>query len=180
MNINNGLPVEKIISLKGEVYNPNARNTRLESLDLERRAIANKISMKQESLNNLKKIANLLLGKGTKRTIVERTRVLEGIAPFTKIVLTYEVPDFVPKNPILEIQQADRLAVSPLSRVQFFKLIRKLKDDIKALNKEYSKLSKQYDELKNNPIALREDLQELKAKKLKEIAEIDKYLSENC
>ena len=60
--------------------------------------------------------------------------------------------------------------------VDFFKLIREVKDEIKRLDREYGRLSKLYNEVKESKEDRKNDLLELKELKLKEIALIEEEL----
>ena len=91
-------------------------------------------------------------------------------------MLEYSVPKFVPKDAILIVRDPNRLAWKPLSRVDFFKLIREVKDEIKRLDREYGRLSKLYNEVKESKEDRKNDLLELKELKLKEIALIEEEL----
>ena len=86
------------------------------------------------------------------------------------------MPKFVPKDAILIVRDPNRLTWKPLSRVDFFKLIREVKDEIKRLDREYGRLSKLYNEVKESKEDRKKDLLELKELKLKEIALIEEEL----
>ena len=74
------------------------------------------------------------------------------------------------------ICEPNKLAWKPLSRVDFFKLIREVKDEIKRLDREYGRLAKLYNEVKESKEDRKNDLLELKELKLKEIALIEEEL----
>ena len=165
--------------IKSETIDLSSQSFRLSCIQTQMDSVAMKISSKYSQLKYLKNYANQLLGKGVSKKIKDTIKVeVPGTKDHSKveIILEYTIPDFIPKDATLMCKQKDKLIWTPLSRVQFFNLIRGVKKDIKELDREYSKLSKSYNELKANPNARRDELEKLKQERLSEIAEIDREL----
>lgn len=162
----------------GQIYKPNSKENKLRAIQRDMDCTANKISKYYESLEYLRKLANTLLGKGVagKQKHVATVDVPKSENTRCEIILEYSVPKFVPKDAILIVRDPNRLAWKPLSRVDFFKLIREVKDEIKRLDREYGRLSKLYNEVKESKEDCKADLLELKELKLKEIALIEEEL----
>ena len=162
----------------GQIYKPNSKENKLRAIQRDMDCTANKISKYYESLEYLRKLANTLLGKGVagKQKHVATVDVPKSENTRCEIILEYSVPKFVPKDAILIVRDPNRLAWSPLSRVDFFKLIREVKDEIKRLDREYGRLAKLYNEVKESKEDRKADLLELKELKLKEIALIEEEL----
>lgn len=164
----------------GQIYRPNSKENKLRAIQRDMDCTADKISRYYGSLERLRSYANTLLGKGIAGKQKHRTTVdvpkSETENNRYEIILEYSVPKFVPKDAILIIREPNRLVWSPLSRVDFFKLIREVKDEIKRLDREYGRLSKLYNEVKESKEVRKKDLLELKELKLKEIALIEKEL----
>ena len=162
----------------GQIYKPNSKENKLRAIQRDMDCTANKISKYYGSLEYLRKLANILLGKGVaeKQKHVATVDVPKSENTRCKIILEYSVPKFVPKDAILIVRDPNRLAWSPLSRVDFFKLIREVKDEIKKLDREYGRLAKLYNEVKESKEDRKADLLELKELKLKEIALIEEEL----
>ena len=162
----------------GQIYKPNSKENKLRAIQRDMDCTANKISKYYGSLEYLRKLANILLGKGVagKQKHVATVDVPKSENTRCEIILEYSVPKFVPKDAILIVRDPNRLAWKPLSRVDFFKLIREVKDEIKRLDREYGRLSKLYNEVKESKEDRKADLLELKELKLKEIALIEEEL----
>lgn len=162
----------------GQIYRPNSKENKLRAIQRDMDCTANKISKYYGSLGYLRKLANILLGKGVaeKQKHVATVDVPKSENTRCEIILEYSVPKFVPKDAILIVRDPNRLAWGPLSRVDFFKLIREVKDEIKRLDREYGRLSKLYNEVKESKEDRKADLLELKELKLKEIALIEEEL----
>lgn len=162
----------------GQIYKPNSKENKLRAIQRDMDCTANKISKYYGSLEYLRKLANILLGKGVagKQKHVATVDVPKSENTRCEIILEYSVPKFVPKDAILIVRDPNRLAWSPLSRVDFFKLIREVKDEIKRLDREYGRLAKLYNEVKESKEDRKNDLLELKELKLKEIALIEEEL----
>lgn len=162
----------------GQIYKPNSKENKLRAIQRDMDCTANKISKYYGSLEYLRKLANILLGKGVaeKQKHVATVDVPKSENTRCEIILEYSVPKFVPKDAILIVRDPNRLAWKPLSRVDFFKLIREVKDEIKRLDREYGRLSKLYNEVKESKEDRKKDLLELKELKLKEIALIEEEL----
>ena len=162
----------------GQIYKPNSKENKLRAIQRDMDCTANKISKYYGSLEYLRKLANILLGKGVaeKQKHVATVDVPKSENTRCEIILEYSVPKFVPKDAILIVRDPNRLAWKPLSRVDFFKLIREVKDEIKRLDREYGRLSKLYNEVKESKEDRKNDLLELKELKLKEIALIEEEL----
>lgn len=162
----------------GQIYKPNSKENKLRAIQRDMDCTANKISKYYGSLEYLRKLANTLLGKGVagKQKHVATVDVPKSENTRCEIILEYSVPKFVPKDAILIVRDPNRLAWKPLSRVDFFKLIREVKDEIKRLDREYGRLSKLYNEVKESKEDRKKDLLELKELKLKEIALIEEEL----
>lgn len=162
----------------GQIYRPNSKENKLRAIQRDMDCTANKISKYYESLEYLRKLANTLLGKGVagKQKHVATVDVPKSENTRCEIILEYSVPKFVPKDAILIVRDPNRLAWKPLSRVDFFKLIREVKDEIKRLDREYGRLAKLYNEVKESKEDRKADLLELKELKLKEIALIEEEL----
>lgn len=162
----------------GQIYKPNSKENKLRAIQRDMDCTANKISKYYGSLEYLRKLANILLGKGVaeKQKHVATVDVPKSENTRCEIILEYSVPKFVPKDAILIVRDPNRLAWSPLSRVDFFKLIREVKDEIKRLDREYGRLAKLYNEVKESKEDRKADLLELKELKLKEIALIEEEL----
>lgn len=164
----------------GQIYKPNSKENKLRAIQRDMDCTADKISKYYESLEYLRKLANTLLGKGVagKQKHVATVDVPKSETENNRyeIILEYSVPKFVPKDAILIIRDPNRLAWKPLSRVDFFKLIREVKDEIKRLDREYGRLAKLYNEVKESKEDRKADLLELKELKLKEIALIEEEL----
>ena len=162
----------------GQIYKPNSKENKLRAIQRDMDCTADKISKYYESLEYLRYFANTLLGKGVagKQKHVATVDVPKSENTRCEIILEYSVPKFVPKDAILIVRDPNRLVWSPLSRVNFFKLIREVKDEIKRLDREYGRLSKLYNEVKESKEDRKADLLELKELKLKEIALIEEEL----
>lgn len=162
----------------GQIYKPNSKENKLRAIQRDMDCTTDKISKYYESLECLRKLANTLLGKGVagKQKHVATVDVPKSENTRCEIILEYSVPKFVPKDAILIIREPNRLVWKPLSRVDFFKLIREVKDEIKRLDREYGKLAKLYNEVKESKEDRKNDLLELKELKLKEIALIEEEL----
>ena len=162
----------------GQIYRPNSKENKLRAIQRDMDCTADKISKYYESLEYLRKLANTLLGKGVagKQKHVATVDVPKSENTRCEIILEYSVPKFVPKDAILIVRDPNRLAWKPLSRVDFFKLIREVKDEIKRLDREYGRLAKLYNKVKESKEDRKADLLELKELKLKEIALIEEEL----
>lgn len=162
----------------GQIYKPNSKENKLRAIQRDMDCTADKISKYYGSLEYLRKFANTLLGKGVagKQKHVATVDVPKSENTRCEIILEYSVPKFVPKDAILIVRDPNRLAWKPLSRVDFFKLIREVKDEIKRLDREYGRLAKLYNEVKESKEDRKNDLLELKELKLKEIALIEEEL----
>lgn len=162
----------------GQIYKPNSKENKLRAIQRDMDCTADKISKHYESLKYLRKLANTLLGKGVarKQKHIHTVDVPKSENTRCEIILEYSVPKFVPKDAILMIRDPNRLVWKPLSRVGFFKLIREVKDEIKRLDREYGRLAKLYNEVKESKEDRKADLLELKELKLKEIALIEEEL----
>ena len=162
----------------GQIYKPNSKENKLRAIQRDMDCTADKISKYYESLEYLRKLANTLLGKGVagKQKHVATVDVPKSENTRCEIILEYSVPKFVPKDAILIVRDPNRLTWKPLSRVDFFKLIREVKDEIKRLDREYGRLAKLYNEVKESKEDRKNDLLELKELKLKEIALIEEEL----
>lgn len=162
----------------GQIYKPNSKENKLRAIQRDMDCTADKISKYYESLGYLRKLANTLLGKGVagKQKHVATVDIPKSENIRCEIILEYSVPKFVPKDAILIVRDPNRLAWKPLSRVDFFKLIREVKDEIKRLDREYGRLAKLYNKVKESKEDRKADLLELKELKLKEIALIEEEL----
>ena len=162
----------------GQIYKPKSKENKLLAIQRDMDCTADKISKYYRSLEYLRTFANILLGKGVAGKQKHRTTVDVPKSENTRceIILEYSVPKFVPKDAILIVRDPNRLAWKPLSRVDFFKLIREVKDEIKRLDREYGRLAKLYNEVKESKEDRKADLLELKELKLKEIALIEEEL----
>lgn len=162
----------------GQIYKPKSKENKLLAIQRDMDCTADRISKYYRSLEYLRTFANILLGKGISGKQKHRTTVDVPKSENTRceIILEYSVPKFVPKDAILIVRDPNRLAWSPLSRVDFFKLIREVKDEIKRLDREYGRLAKLYNEVKESKEDRKADLLELKELKLKEIALIEEEL----
>lgn len=162
----------------GQIYKPNSKENKLRAIQRDMDCTTYKISKYYESLEYLRKLANTLLGKGVagKQKHVVTVDVPKSENTRCEIILEYSVPKFVPKDAILIVRDPNRLAWKPLSRVDFFKLIREVKDEIKRLDREYGRLAKLYNKVKESKEDRKADLLELKELKLKEIALIEEEL----
>lgn len=162
----------------GQIYKPKSKENKLLAIQRDMDCTADKISKYYRSLEYLRTFANILLGKGVSGKQKHRTMVDVPKSENTRceIILEYSVPKFVPKDAILIVRDPNRLAWKPLSRVDFFKLIREVKDEIKRLDREYGRLAKLYNEVKESKEDRKADLLELKELKLKEIALIEEEL----
>ena len=162
----------------GQIYKPNSKENKLRAIQRDMDCTAGKISKYYGSLEYLRKLANTLLGKGVagKQKHVATVDVPKSENTRCEIILEYSVPKFVPKDAILIVRDPNRLTWKPLSRVDFFKLIREVKDEIKRLDREYGRLAKLYNEVKESKEDRKNDLLELKELKLKEIALIEEEL----
>lgn len=162
----------------GQIYRPNSKENKLRAIQRDMDCTADKISKYYGSLEYLRKLANTLLGKGVagKQKHIHTVDVPKSENTRCEIILEYSVPKFVPKDAILIVRDPNRLAWKPLSRVDFFKLIREVKDEIKRLDREYGRLAKLYNEVKESKEDRKADLLELKELKLKEIALIEEEL----
>ena len=162
----------------GQIYKPKSKENKLLAIQRDMDCTADKISKYYRSLEYLRTFANILLGKGVagKQKHVATVDVPKSENTRCEIILEYSVPKFVPKDAILIVRDPNRLAWKPLSRVDFFKLIREVKDEIKRLDREYGRLSKLYNEVKESKEDRKKDLLELKELKLKEIALIEEEL----
>lgn len=162
----------------GQIYRPNSKENKLRAIQRDMDCTADKISKYYESLEYLRKLANILLGKGVsgKQKHIHTVDVPKSENTRCEIILEYSVPKFVPKDAILIVRDPNRLAWKPLSRVDFFKLIREVKDEIKRLDREYGRLAKLYNKVKESKEDRKADLLELKELKLKEIALIEEEL----
>ena len=162
----------------GQIYKSNSKENKLRAIQKDMDCTADKISKYYGSLERLRYFANTLLGKDTagKQKHMTTVNVPKSEIARCEILLEYSVPKFVPKDVVLMIQIPGSLAWKPLSRVDFFKLIREVKDEIKRLDREYGRLSKLYNEVKESKEDRKNDLLELKELKLKEIALIEEEL----
>lgn len=162
----------------GQIYRPNSKENKLRAIQRDMDCTADKISKYYESLEYLRKFANTLLGKGVagKQKHMATVNVPKSENTRCEIILEYSVPKFIPKDAILIVRDPNRLTWKPLSRVDFFKLIREVKDEIKRLDREYGRLAKLYNEVKESKENRKADLLELKELKLKEIALIEEEL----
>ncbi len=162
----------------GQIYKPKSKENKLLAIQRDMDCTADKISKYYRSLEYLRTFANILLGKGVAGKQKHRTMVDVPKSENTRceIILEYSVPKFVPKDAILIVRDPNRLAWKPLSRVDFFKLIREVKDEIKRLDREYGRLAKLYNKVKESKEDRKADLLELKELKLKEIALIEEEL----
>ena len=162
----------------GQIYRPNSKENKLRAIQRDMDCTTYKISKYYKSLEYLRKLANTLLGKGVagKQKHVATVDVPKSENTRCEIMLEYSVPKFVPKDAILIVRDPNRLAWKPLSRVDFFKLIREVKDESKRLDREYGRLAKLYNEVKESKEDRKNDLLELKELKLKEIALIEEEL----
>ena len=164
----------------GQIYKPKSKENKLLAIQRDMDCTADKISKYYRSLEYLRTFANILLGKGVSGKQKHRTTVdvpkSETDNTRCEIMLEYTVPKFIPKDAILMINDSNRLTWKPLSRVGFFKLIREVKDEIKRLDREYGRLAKLYNEVKESKEDRKADLLELKELKLKEIALIEEEL----
>lgn len=162
----------------GQIYRPNSKENKLRAIQRDMDCTADKISKYYGSLGYLRKLANTLLGKGVagKQKRIATVDVPKSENTRCEIILEYSVPKFVPKDAILIVRDPNRLAWKPLSRVDFFKLIREVKDEIKRLDREYGRLAKLYNKVKESKEDRKADLLELKELKLKEIALIEEEL----
>lgn len=162
----------------GQIYKPNSKENKLRAIQRDMDCTTDKISKYYESLGYLRKLANTLLGKGVagKQKHVATVDIPKSENTRCEIILEYSVPKFVPKDAILIVRDPNRLAWKPLSRVDFFKLIREVKDEIKRLDREYGRLAKLYNKVKESKEDRKADLLELKELKLKEIALIEEEL----
>ena len=162
----------------GQIYKPKSKENELLAIQRDMDCTADKISKYYRSLEYLRSFANILLGRGTRGKQKHRTTVDVPKSENTRceIILEYSVPKFVLKDAILIIGEPNRLVWKPLSRVGFFKLIREVKDEIKRLDREYGRLAKLYNEVKESKEDRKADLLELKELKLKEIALIEEEL----
>ena len=162
----------------GQIYRPNSKENKLCAIQRDMDCTTDKISKYYGSLEYLRKLANILLGKGVsgKQKHIHTVDVPKSENTRCEIILEYSVPKFVPKDAILIVRDPNRLAWKPLSRVDFFKLIREVKDEIKRLDREYGRLAKLYNEVKESKEDRKKDLLELKELKLKEIALIEEEL----
>lgn len=162
----------------GQIYKPKSKENKLLAIQRDMDCTADKISKYYGSLEYLRSFANILLGKGVagKQKHVATVDVPKSENTRCEIILEYSVPKFVPKDAILIVRDPNRLTWKPLSRVDFFKLIREVKDEIKRLDREYGRLTKLYNEVKESKEDRKADLLELKELKLKEIALIEEEL----
>lgn len=162
----------------GQIYRSNSKENKLRAIQRDMDCTADKISKYYESLEYLRKFANTLLGNGVagKQKQIATVDVPKSENTRCEIILEYSVPKFVPKDAILIVRDPNRLAWKPLSRVDFFKLIREVKDEIKRLDREYGRLAKLYNKVKESKEDRKADLLELKELKLKEIALIEEEL----
>lgn len=162
----------------GQIYRPNSKENKLRAIQRDMDCTADKISKYYGSLGYLRSFANTLLGKGVegKQKHIATVDVPKSENTRCEIILEYSVPKFVPKDAILIVRDPSRLVWKPLSRVDFFKLIREVKDEIKRLDREYGRLAKLYNEVKESKEDRKADLLELKELKLKEIALIEEEL----
>lgn len=162
----------------GQIYKPNSKENKLRAIQRDMDCTADKISRYYGSLERLRSYANTLLGKGIagKQKHMTTVDVPKSENTRCEIILEYSVPKFVPKDAILIVRDPSRPVWKPLSRVDFFKLIREVKDEIKRLDREYGRLSKLYNEVKESKEDRKNDLLELKELKLKEIALIEEEL----
>lgn len=162
----------------GQIYKPKSKESELRAIQRDMDCTTDKISKYYGSLERLRSFANIFLGRGTRGKQKHMTTVDVPKSGNTRceIILEYSVPKFVPKDAILIIGEPNRLVWKPLSRVGFFKLIREVKDEIKRLDREYGRLAKLYNEVKESKEDRKADLLELKELKLKEIALIEEEL----
>lgn len=162
----------------GQIYRSNSKENKLRIIQRDMDCTADKISKYYESLEYLRKLANTLLGKGVtgKQKHIATVDVPKSENTRYEIILEYSVPKFVPKDAILIVRDPNKLVWKPLSRVDFFKLIREVKDEIKRLDREYGRLAKLYNKVKESKEDRKADLLELKELKLKEIALIEEEL----
>ena len=164
----------------GQIYKPKSKESELRAIQRDMDCTTDKISKYYGSLERLRSFANILLGRGTRGKQKHRTTVdvpkSETDNTRCEIMLEYTVPKFIPKDAILMVNDSNHLVWKPLSRVDFFKLIREVKDEIKRLDREYGRLAKLYNEVKESKEDRKADLLELKELKLKEIALIEEEL----
>lgn len=164
----------------GQIYKPRSKENKLLAIQRDMDCTADKISKYYGSLEYLRSFANILLGKGVsgKQKHMHTVNVPKSEAENTRceIILEYSVPKFIPKDAILMARKSNHLVWEPLSRVDFFRLIREVKDEIKRLDREYGRLTKLYNEVKESKEDRKADLLELKELKLKEIALIEEEL----
>ena len=164
----------------GQIYKPNSKENKLRAIQRDMDYTADKISKYYGSLERLRSYANTLLGKDVLGKQKHKTTIdvpkSETENNRCEIMLEYTVPEFIPKDAILMINDSNHLVWKPLSRVGFFKLIREVKDEIKRLDREYGRLAKLYNEVKESKEDRKKDLLELKELKLKEIALIEEEL----
>ena len=162
----------------GQIYRPNSKENKLRAIQRDMDCTTDKISKYYGSLEYLRKLANILLGKGVsgKQKHIHTVDVPKSENTRYEIILEYSVPKFVPKDAILIVRDPNRLAWKPLSRVDFFKLIREVKDEIKRLDREYGRLANLYNKVKESKEDRKADLLELKELKLKEITLIEEEL----
>ena len=162
----------------GQIYKPKSKENKLLVIQRDMDCTADKISKYYRSLEYLRTFANILLGKGVsgKQKHVATVDVPKSENTRCEIILEYSVPKFVPKDAILIVRDPNIHTRTPLSRVDFFKLIREVKDEIKKLDREYGRLAKLYNEVKESKEDRKADLLELKELKLKEIALIEEEL----
>ena len=164
----------------GQIYKPKSKENKLRAIQRDMDCTADKISKYYGSLERLRYFVNTLLGKGISGKQKHRTTVdvpkSETGNDRCGIILEYSVPKFVPKDAILMINDSNHPVWKPLSRVDFFKLIREVKDEIKRLDREYGRLSKLYNEVKESKEDRKADLLELKELKLKELDLIEEEL----
>lgn len=162
--------------VKGQIYNPNSKENKLRKIEDEMEKTATQISIYHGYLESLRFYANKLLGKNTASKTTHRIRVEDSKMGGYDLLLEYHTPQFIPKDARLMIKPKDRLVWSPVSRVQFFKMIRSCKEVIKNLDREYGKLAKRYNEVKESKEDRKADLLEIKELKLKELALIEEEL----
>ena len=162
--------------VKGHIYNPDSRENRLRRIEDEMESVATKISIYHGYLESLRFYANKLLGKNTASKQTHRIRVEDSKMGGYELLLEYHTPQFIPKDARLMIKPKDRLVWSPVSRVQFFKMIRSCKEVIRNLDREYGRLAKHYNEVKESKEDRKAELLEIKEIKLKELALIEEEL----
>ena len=162
----------------GQIHKPKSKENKLRAIQRDMDCTADKISKCYGYLDRLRSFANILLGRGTPGKQKHRIAIDVPKSENTRceIMLEYTVPKFTPKDAILMINGSNHLVWKPLSRVDFFKLIREVKDEIKRLDREYGRLAKLYNEVKESKEDRKNDLLELKELKLKEIALIEEEL----